>query len=411
MMLKNMTQALLQQLCQITTPRLIIRPTKKEDAAGLYEAMDVSRRELAQWMPWGARISPEYAQNFAHYCEISWQKQHQNHYPFVIVLRETGTIIGAMGFNEYSQSDKGVFEIGYWISTAWHGKGFATEATLALSHYGFDALSPALLIICVQKGNDISMKIPHKLHYEFQLTRKKACRDCVTSVLDDFNVYACHHKTNLPHVQYDYEYLSEPIKKVDFDFNRFFNTTKTPPGVVMTSDFMILPLRQEDFFHLQGFIKSTPTIQGKYSWSNTAAPVAILKKFVDDMSNSTQFMSQAQDFCQCLYDRTTRFLTGLMIYHVRDRSVPFVTINFFWADSIDAEHCLTQVLGHITALISKMFSQSRIEFIFSSDQMVSERALQAHGFYQEGTIKNYWRHTETMAVFDGQVFVKSTLID
>ena len=224
-----------RHLKQIVTPRLILRPIADADAQALCEAMESSRAELATWMPWAKRIGLQYAQQFAHYSEISWQKREQGNFPFVIERRSDSKIIGSLGFNEYSQPKRGIFEMGYWLSTDAHGHGFATEAALALSYYAFDRLKAAVVYICVQKGNEKSIKIPERLNYAFQLTRQKACRHCITDALDDFHVYALSEKEVLPELDYHYDDLEQPRSIVDYSFQSYLSTgcCRLTPAIIL----------------------------------------------------------------------------------------------------------------------------------------------------------------------------------
>jgi len=57
---------------------------------------------------------------------------------FTVELRETGALIGDVGLAPADEPD--VVKIGYTIAPAYQGKGYATEAVLALIDYAFDSL-------------------------------------------------------------------------------------------------------------------------------------------------------------------------------------------------------------------------------------------------------------------------------
>src|SRR5260370_1268650 len=55
-----------------------------------------------------------------------------------IVLRESDTLCGGVGLR--IESDHRRAELGYWIGVPYWGKGYATEAAMALVQYGFETL-------------------------------------------------------------------------------------------------------------------------------------------------------------------------------------------------------------------------------------------------------------------------------
>ncbi len=56
----------------------------------------------------------------------------------IIELKSNNRIISASGFNEKSQPDVPMFEIGYWIDSQYSGNGYITEAVNAITQYAFD---------------------------------------------------------------------------------------------------------------------------------------------------------------------------------------------------------------------------------------------------------------------------------
>jgi RimJ/RimL family protein N-acetyltransferase len=55
-----------------------------------------------------------------------------------VTLRETGELAGAIGLSIAAGHDRA--ELGYWIGRPFWGRGFATEAGLAMVRYGFEEL-------------------------------------------------------------------------------------------------------------------------------------------------------------------------------------------------------------------------------------------------------------------------------
>ena len=76
---------------------------------------------------------------------IHWVKKYQQEwtdttsYVFVITLKKTGELIGAMGLHLQPMHDRA--EAGYWIAESHWNKGYATEALKAVLDFGFTQLN------------------------------------------------------------------------------------------------------------------------------------------------------------------------------------------------------------------------------------------------------------------------------
>ena len=57
---------------------------------------------------------------------------------FAITLRDSGTLIGAIGLDVETAHHRA--ELGYWVGVPYWGKGYATEAARMLVAYAFDVL-------------------------------------------------------------------------------------------------------------------------------------------------------------------------------------------------------------------------------------------------------------------------------
>ena len=79
------------------------------------------------------------------------------------VLRETGEVIGRCGFAVWSIELRDEMEIGWLIGRGHWGRGYATEAGLALRDYGFHVLGRRRLISVIQQGNAASVRVAEKV--------------------------------------------------------------------------------------------------------------------------------------------------------------------------------------------------------------------------------------------------------
>ncbi|MDF1678040.1 MAG: GNAT family N-acetyltransferase [Legionellaceae bacterium] len=111
----------------IETPRLIIRPPKLGDAKPLNAAINRSLDALEPWMPWASDPSLKTTETFIQKGIDEWNSEAQQIFPMIVVLKSTGEIISASGYNESSNLSVPSFEIGYWIDSKHSGHGYVTE--------------------------------------------------------------------------------------------------------------------------------------------------------------------------------------------------------------------------------------------------------------------------------------------
>lgn len=114
------------------TQRLILRPFDLGDAA-------VVQRLAGDWAIADTTllIPHPYLDGMAE----EWISSHRPKFDagemavFAVVLRETGEIVGAVGFSIIKRFDRA--EIGYWIGKSYWGRGYCTEAASAVMEFGF----------------------------------------------------------------------------------------------------------------------------------------------------------------------------------------------------------------------------------------------------------------------------------
>ena len=113
---------------RLTTDRLILRPGTPADAEALTAAIahwDVAR--MLERLPWP--YTADLARGW-----LSLPKSSERPEP-LIVEAATGRIVGGVGLVE-----KDEVELGYWITPAAWGRGYATEAAGAMVAHGRNVL-------------------------------------------------------------------------------------------------------------------------------------------------------------------------------------------------------------------------------------------------------------------------------
>ncbi|PRX96263.1 GNAT family N-acetyltransferase [Allonocardiopsis opalescens] len=132
----------------LATERLVLRPFTVADAEAVFEAVD---DEVRRWMVWAPGYTREQARS---YCAL------QAHpYPdrgLVRAISAGGRLAGSIGLDGADWA-AGRVEIGYWLAPWARGRGYAAEATVALTEYAFGrGMSRVQLVAAV--GNTASQR-------------------------------------------------------------------------------------------------------------------------------------------------------------------------------------------------------------------------------------------------------------
>ena len=120
----------------LMTRRLILRPARMSDAEDMYE---YSRDPLvARHVLWDAHTSIHQTRGYLRFLI----RQYRTGAPstFVIVLKETGRVIGTIGFMWIQQENRSA-EVGYSLSRRYWNQGYMSEALRAIVDFGFTKLS------------------------------------------------------------------------------------------------------------------------------------------------------------------------------------------------------------------------------------------------------------------------------
>ncbi len=145
------------------TVNLKVRKFCPEDAQRLYEIHQ--ENPVREWIPnerYADIREAENAINFYADCV------DHDRLPYVLAVesRLTGELIGDTGINEVEGKPDEV-EIGYVISEAFSGNGYATELVEAMTDLAFRKLGKSVLYGRVMRGNDASIRVLEKNGYSF----------------------------------------------------------------------------------------------------------------------------------------------------------------------------------------------------------------------------------------------------
>lgn len=147
----------------IVTDRLVLRNVMPGDGKAMYDAKRESMDDLYEWMPWAKELGTE---------EDSEIVARENYAKFIrredmMILgfhNKTGRLIVSTGLHRFNW-EAGIFEIGYWVRSTEHGKGYATETANSLLRFAFNALGAKKIEIFHADGNEGSRKVIEKLGF------------------------------------------------------------------------------------------------------------------------------------------------------------------------------------------------------------------------------------------------------
>ena len=108
------------------------------------------------------------ATNWVKKTQAEWNTGHA--FVFVITLKKTGAVIGAMGLHLQSSHDRA--EIGYSIAEPHWNKGYATEALIAVLEFGFQELQLHKIFATHMMQNKSSGRVMQKAGMRREATLK-----------------------------------------------------------------------------------------------------------------------------------------------------------------------------------------------------------------------------------------------
>lgn len=160
------TRAILLPRLVLETERLVLRRFQPEDAEDCFGFL--SDAEGAYWDCCKAltQMDEEYAQRM----ELFAQRESQ----YMIVLKETGRVIGTVNVFDDDSRAVDTMEIGYSIAPAYQRNGYAYEALSALLTLLQEELKLELVTAGTLPGNIPSINLLYKLGFRLEGVRHKA---------------------------------------------------------------------------------------------------------------------------------------------------------------------------------------------------------------------------------------------
>lgn len=155
---------------EVRTARLVLRRQHPDDAGMIKDAVDTSLTHLQSSVAW-ARFAPiPLPVLAAHLAESATAFERGDAWTFSILDQALTRVLGAAALERAEPAlatlvGRDAIETGYWLRADSTGRGYATEATAALTRLAFTHLGAQSVVICHDPENAASEGVPRRLGF------------------------------------------------------------------------------------------------------------------------------------------------------------------------------------------------------------------------------------------------------
>jgi len=152
----------MKQTVQLTTERLLLKPIETGHAEAIfrYRSDSVTNRYQG-WIP----KDIEDVRSFIKRQVSTEMNVNGTWFQFVVILKETGEVIGDMGLH-FIGSENDEVELGCTVAKEHQGKGYATEALNEVISYIFRKLDKNRIIATITPANTRSINLFERLNFK-----------------------------------------------------------------------------------------------------------------------------------------------------------------------------------------------------------------------------------------------------
>jgi len=148
----------------LETDRLIIRHFLPEDLDSLYKLY--GDPEAKKFIPDSPKTYDETREELEWY--LDGHPKHPDLGLWAAVDKDTQKLVGRVGLLPWVIDGRNEVEVAYLIAKDYRRQGLASEAALALLHYGFEQLQLSRLICLIDQDNLASIKVAEKIGMRFE---------------------------------------------------------------------------------------------------------------------------------------------------------------------------------------------------------------------------------------------------
>jgi RimJ/RimL family protein N-acetyltransferase len=149
-----------------------IRQLEANDAEAYFRLIDTNRKRLEDFFAGTVAITHTLHETKIHLSNILTQASQHNYFPFVVIENNTHAIIASIQVKNIDWNIPKA-ELGYYIDSAYEGKGIVTKALALIIKYCFTDLKMARLLIRTHPQNISSIQVAIKNGFQLEGTIRK----------------------------------------------------------------------------------------------------------------------------------------------------------------------------------------------------------------------------------------------
>ncbi len=151
---------------QFTTEHLLLRALNRADLEQLQTAISQSSDTVGKWLDWcKSDFSETDARIWINESRQAWFAGR--FYELAVIERQSNTLIGCLCVHSIERNAN-LGNLGYWISSAYQGKGYGLEAAKKTVEIAFKYIKLTRLEIIIDPNNVGSRTIAEKLDAHFE---------------------------------------------------------------------------------------------------------------------------------------------------------------------------------------------------------------------------------------------------
>lgn len=165
----------------VKTARLVLSPIETTDAHDLWYAVEASRPELERWLPWVPfNVDPDASYRYTDASAQDWDTGRALR--LAVRERDTRRFIGVVSLESLAHLHQNG-DLGYWLRTDAHGRGYMTEAAGEVVRWAFRDLHAHRVKVAAATDNHASLAVIRRLGFRFEGIAREAER-CAGRWLD-----------------------------------------------------------------------------------------------------------------------------------------------------------------------------------------------------------------------------------